>query len=121
MMRDLHLDDVELVVAPTVRDDDGLAKSSRNAYLSAAQRHAALAISRGLRAGEARASAGEISGPVLVAAVREIIAQEPACELEYVSLVDADEFTPVSKVTGSCILCVAARVGSTRLIDNVLI
>lgn len=121
MMRDLHLDDIALVVAPTVRDDDGLAMSSRNAYLSPGERRSALAISRGLRAAAARAEAGETSAAVLESETRSVIDEEPGCELEYVSLVDADEFTPVEEVAGSCVLCVAARVGSTRLIDNVLI
>ena len=121
LMRDLHLDDADLVVAPTVRERDGLAMSSRNGYLSADERVSALAISRGLRRAEELAAAGESSGPEIEHAARRIIEEEPGCELEYVSLVDADEFTPVALITGPCVLCVAARVGSTRLIDNVLI
>lgn len=121
LMCDLHLDDIELVVAPIHRDADGLAMSSRNAYLSSTERTSALALSRGLRAAEALVAGGETSAEALEGAVRAIVEEESGCDLEYVSLVDAVEFTPKSEADGACVLCVAAQVGPARLIDNVLI
>lgn len=121
LMRDLHLDDIELVVAPVVRDPDGLALSSRNAYLSPADRAAALSLSRALGAAAALAAAGERDGGVLTEAALTVMQAEPGVAPDYAALVDPDTFRPVDTLAGTAVLCLAARVGLTRLIDNALI
>ena len=118
MMRDLHLDDIELVVHPTVREADGLAMSSRNAYLSEADRVAARALSRGLRTAVLRAGAGERDGARLAREAWAAMEAEPGCEPEYAALVDPDTFQPIHTMTTPALLCVAAQVGPARLIDN---
>jgi pantoate--beta-alanine ligase len=109
---------VEVVPVPTFRDPDGLAASSRNQYLSAADRQVALALPAALRAGAARAADGP--GAVLAAAQGYLGAQ--ALTFDYLVLVDPHTFQPVpAGFAGQAVLLVAARVGTTRLIDNVLI
>jgi pantoate--beta-alanine ligase len=119
LMRDLHMDDVELLLGPTVRESDGLAMSSRNAYLDATDRRAATALSRGLRAASALAERGEGDAARVEAAARSVIEAEPRCALEYAAVVDPDTFEPLTTLEGPALLAVAARVGPARLIDNV--
>ncbi|MGD9694746.1 MAG: pantoate--beta-alanine ligase [Thermoleophilia bacterium] len=119
LMRDLHLDDIELVVGPTAREGDGLAMSSRNAYLDAAQRAAAPALHRALRAAEELAAAGESDASRIEAAARDVVAAEPLFDLDYARVVDADTFQPVDRLEAPALLAIAARIGSTRLIDNI--
>lgn len=115
MVQDLELA-VQVVAVPTVRDVDGLALSSRNAFLSSDERRRALALSRALRAGEAAASHG--AGAVRSAAGAELA--EAELELDYLALVDPATVTEVDdRYLGDAVLAVAARVGSTRLIDNI--
>lgn len=116
LMRDLHLDDIEMVVSPTVRDPDGLAMSSRNAYLSATERAHALALARALQAGTRAATAGADPAQIVAAARDEL--KGAALQVDYVALVDADTFRDITTFDGPAVLCVAARAGSTRLIDN---
>ena len=120
MTRDLDFP-VEVEVLPTVREPDGLALSSRNAYLDDAERQRALALSRGLRAAEQRAAAGERSADALVEAVTAEL-RNAGVEPEYVEARDAESMSPVSKLNGRpVLLAVAARIGKARLIDNVLV
>jgi pantoate--beta-alanine ligase len=119
MARDLHLDDVELVLGPTVREPDGLALSSRNAYLGPDDRAAATALSRGLFAAAGRVAEGERDGAAVEAAARAVIEAEPRIALEYVRAVDPDTFDPLATLDGPALLSAAARVGPARLIDNV--
>jgi pantoate--beta-alanine ligase len=120
MARDLDFP-VEIEVMPTVREDDGLALSSRNAYLSDGERGQALAISRGLRAAEQRAAAGERSAEALVNAVEEEL-RNAGIEPEYVEARDANDLSRVSELNGRPVLvAVAARLGKARLIDNVIV
>jgi pantoate--beta-alanine ligase len=109
---------VDVVVCPTVRDADGLALSSRNVYLSAQEREAALAIPRGLAAAAGLARAGIDAAERLVAAVREELAASPGLVVEYVDAVDGDTFEPVARVGEGARIQVAARIGATRLIDT---
>ena len=95
MVRDLDFD-IEIVGVPIVREADGLAMSSRNAYLSAEQRAAALALSKGLAAAEAAFKAGERNAAALVAAARAPLDAEPLARIDYLELRDADELTPIT-------------------------
>jgi pantoate--beta-alanine ligase len=109
---------VDVVGAPTVREPDGLALSSRNRYLSADERQVALALNRALRAGVD--AAGE--GPeAVVAAARRCLDAEPAVELDYLALVDDETWADVGPQTRRGRLLVAGRVGATRLIDNMTV
>ena len=108
----------EIVVCPTVRDADGLALSSRNVHLSAAERAQALAIPEGLAAAARSLAAGERGGRALAAAASTVIASAPDLVVEYVAVVDPDTFEPVERVTGRARILVAARIGATRLIDT---
>jgi pantoate--beta-alanine ligase len=120
MTRDLDFP-VEIAVLPTVREQDGLALSSRNAYLSAAEREQAVAISRALRAAEQAARSGETSTTGLVEAARREL-HRAGIEPEYVEARAAEDLSPVTELNGRPVLvAVAARVGRARLIDNVLI
>lgn len=117
---DLHLPG-NIVVCPTVRDPDGLALSSRNAYLSPEQRRMALAIPQSLAKARILYEAGVLQAETLLGAVRHLLDSEPELRPEYVALVDPDDLTPIAQVDGTGLLAVAARVGGTRLIDNVLL
>lgn len=116
MVADLNLP-VQLEVLPIVREPDGLAMSSRNVRLNADERSQAVALSRGLAAAAAAVSAGERSAVVLVRAVEAELAAS-GITAEYVDVVEADSFSPVSILTGRALIIVAAWVGATRLIDN---
>jgi pantoate--beta-alanine ligase len=112
---------VEIAVLPTVRENDGLALSSRNAYLTAEQRERAAAISRALRAAEDAARAGETSTEALVETARNEL-QTAGIEPEYVEARAAEDLSPIAEPNGRpVLLAVAARVGKARLIDNVVI
>ena len=120
MVRDLHLD-VEVVAGPTVREPDGLAKSSRNAYLSPEGRRQAPAMNAALVEARRLWSAGERNPERLLAGVRERIEKEPLIELEYAELRSADELEELERLDRPAVLAVAARVEGTRLIDNVVL
>lgn len=115
MVRDLDFP-IEIVEMPIVREVDGLAMSSRNAYLSLEEREQALSLSRALQRGQAMLEQGE-RNPTRI--VDEVTATLNGIDIDYVSLVDADEIQPVDTVDREIILAVAARVGQTRLIDNI--
>ena len=117
MVRDLDFD-IEIVGAPIVREPDGLAMSSRNAYLSPDERLQALALSRGLAAAEKRFSGGERAAASLLAAVTGEIAAAPLARLDYAELRDAETLETVERVDRAAVLAVAAFLGNTRLIDN---
>lgn len=112
LVRDVNLP-VEIVGVPTVREPDGLARSSRNRYLSPADRHAALALSRALRSG---AAAGDRGARAVLAAAQRVLAEEPAVAVDYLVLTDPELGPPPA--AGPARLLVAARLGGTRLIDN---
>ena len=120
MVRDLNFP-VEIVVCPIVREPDGLAMSSRNAYLNPQQRKQALVLQRSLMRVKQMAGAGEYDALRLVAAAKEVFAGEPAVCLDYLEIVDADSLDPVSDVAKGALVAVAAFVGTTRLIDNTLL
>jgi pantoate--beta-alanine ligase len=117
MVRDLDLE-VALRRGPTVREPDGLARSSRNAYLAREERRQAVALSRALTEARRRLMAGERGAARLVAAIRRVWRDYPLVSEDYVAVVDADTLQPVSRVRGRVLVAVAARVGAARLIDN---
>jgi pantoate--beta-alanine ligase len=117
MVRDLDFG-IEIVGVPIVRETDGLALSSRNAYLSAEQRQAALSLSKGLAAAEAAFKAGERDANKLVAAARAELQAEHLMRIDYLELRDADELSVIDAVKSRAVMAIAAFVGTTRLIDN---
>jgi len=120
MTHDLFLP-VELVVCPIVREDDGLALSSRNTYLSTEERKQALALSRAMRKAEELFATGERNAQKIIAAANSVFAQEPSVRIDYVVLVNWQTLQPVEQVMGGELFAVAAWVGSTRLIDNTVL
>ncbi len=120
MVRDLSFP-IELVGCPIVRERDGVAMSSRNAYLSPEERVAARCLSRGLSRAQALLAAGERSAQPLVAAVRTEVDEEPLAAIDYAVMVDDETFEEVQDVTSPARALVAARIGKPRLIDNVLL
>lgn len=120
MAGDLNLD-TQIIVCPIVREADGLAFSSRNAYLRGDDRRAATALYRSLDAVRREVSAGERDPARLLAALRSVLAAERSVSVDYAEIVDADTFDSVLSLRKTCYVLVAARVGGTRLIDNALI
>jgi pantoate--beta-alanine ligase len=112
---------VEVVVAPTVRESDGLALSSRNVYLSADERARARRIPQALAAAEHAFAAGERSAAALVAAARAVLAREPDLVPDYTALADPETLEPVDVARAGTLAMLAARSGRTRLLDNVVL
>lgn len=119
MVEDLNFD-IEVVACPTVREEDGLAMSSRNVYLSEEERKAATVLYRSLRLAEEMASRGERDARKVKAAMRELMSTEPLVEPEYVEAVDWGMLRPVERLEGEVLIALAARVGKARLIDNTI-
>ena len=117
MVRDLDVP-VEIVGLPIVRDADGLALSSRNVYLTADQRQAALALSRSLRAAAKLFAGGERDATVIRARVEALLAAEPLAAVDYVSVADAESLEELERIDRPALVSLAVRFGSTRLIDN---
>jgi pantoate--beta-alanine ligase len=120
MVRDLSLS-LEIVVCPIIREPDGLAMSSRNTYLDREQRKRALVLHRSLMHIQKLAESGEQEAANLVAAGREDFAQVPSVRLDYLEIVHPDTLDPIMDISGGALAAVAAFVGSTRLIDNLLL
>lgn len=120
LVADLDLP-IVVCVCPTVREPDGLALSSRNAYLTAAERQEALAISRALRRAAEVVQSGERRADAVLAAMQTVLAESPGLRVEYLVIVDAETLEPVATIDQTVLAAVAAFVGRTRLIDNVLL
>ncbi len=120
MVRDLNMP-LTIVGCPIIREEDGLAKSSRNTYLSAEERKAALCLSRGLNKGKAAVEAGETDAEKVKAIIAAEIEAEPLGRIDYVEIVDWNNLEPVSSTEGSILAAVAVYIGKTRLIDNFII
>jgi pantoate--beta-alanine ligase len=120
MVRDLDMD-VKIVVCPIVREADGLAMSSRNAYLNPEQRKQALVLSCALREVKSAVEAGERDALRLAEIGTKFIASEPGAKLDYFAIVDADTLEPVASVSRGTLIAVAAWMGTTRLIDNMVL
>jgi pantoate--beta-alanine ligase len=120
MVRDLDFP-LEIVVCPIVREPDGLAMSSRNAYLDAAQRGQALVLHGALLSIEKLAQQGESNAHRLAAAGKQVIAQESSVRLDYLEIVDPDTLDPLAETAQGALVAIAAYVGTTRLIDNMVL
>jgi pantoate--beta-alanine ligase len=120
MVRDLNFG-VEIVACPIVREADGLAMSSRNAYLRQEERNRALVLHSSLRRIEQEFSAGQRDAKTLISSAKEILAREPQVRLDYYEIVDPDTLDPVERISQRALVAVAAYVGTTRLIDNLLL
>lgn len=120
MVEDLNFD-IEIVGCPIVREEDGLAKSSRNTYLNAEERKAALCLSRSLKLGKAMIEHGERSSAAVIAAIRSEIEKEPLAKIDYVEMVSLDTLKSVQSTDAPILTAVAVYIGKTRLIDNFII
>ena len=120
MVADLNFD-LEVVPVPIVREPDGLAMSSRNAYLTPREREQALGLSRALKAARDRFEAGGASPAELIRVATEVLAATPALNVEYVEVVDADTLSPATSLDRPALVALAARVGKVRLIDNTVL
>lgn len=113
---------IAIVPVPIVREDDGLAMSSRNAYLSAMDRERAVVLSRSLKLAQQLVASGETSSSAIKAAMEKLILSEvPDAKVDYIEVVDDDTVQPVQRVTGPALIALAVKIGSTRLIDNVTV
>jgi pantothenate synthetase (EC 6.3.2.1) len=120
MVQDLNIP-VEIVICPTVREPDGLAMSSRNTYLNPEERRAATVLFRALQAAKARYEAGERDAEGLREAMREVIRAEPLARIDYVSVADPETLQELERVEGPALLSLAVYIGTTRLIDNIML
>lgn len=117
MVNDLNFN-LEIVGCPIIREDDGLAKSSRNTYLNEAERQAALILSKSLEKGREMIEAGERDSAVIKNAITEMISTEPLAKIDYVEIVDWNNLEPVDRIEGPVLNAIAVYIGKTRLIDN---
>ncbi len=120
MVRDLNFD-IEIVGCPIIREPDGLAKSSRNTYLSADERKAALILSKAIKLGEELVADGERNALTVIKAMTDKINTEPLARIDYVNVVDALSIEPLDVVKGEVLVAIAVYIGKTRLIDNFII
>lgn len=120
MTEDLNIP-VEIVGCPIVRDPDGLAKSSRNIYLGAEERKAALALNRSLHAAEEQLAQGERNTAALVRTIEDTLNAEPLIRIDYIAVVDPADMQPVASIQGETLVALAAYVGKARLLDNTVL
>lgn len=118
MVRDLNID-TEIIECPIVREEDGLAISSRNSYLSAEERKAALVLSKSLAEGRKILEGGERNAAAVVKAINEMIEKEPLARIDYVKIVDSDTLEDVEVIEKKVLVAMAVFIGKTRLIDNI--
>jgi pantoate--beta-alanine ligase len=118
MVDDLNLD-VKIIAHPTVREEDGIAMSSRNKYLSPEQRKNALVLHRSLLHARDRVKSGEKSAAKIRDEVVGMISETPGCVIDYVEIVDADELEPIEQFNAAAVMALAVKFGTTRLIDNI--
>ena len=117
MVRDLNVN-IEIVGCPIIREDDGLAKSSRNTYLNPDERKAATVLSKALRTGKQMIESGEKNAEVVKSKITEIISKEPLAKIDYVEITDWNSIEPVDIIDRSTLCAIAVYIGNTRLIDN---
>jgi pantoate--beta-alanine ligase len=117
MVRDLNID-IEIIPCPIIREEDGLAKSSRNTYLSKEERKAALVLSRSLNLAKELLNGGERNAAKIKEAMKEEINKEPLAKIDYIEIVDSDSLENVENIERSILVPMAVYIGKTRLIDN---
>ena len=117
MTRDLNFD-IKIIGCPIIREEDSLAKSSRNTYLNGEERKAALVLSQAVKLGQSMAESGEKNADRIVEAMKAHIEKEPLARIDYVQAVDADSIEPISEIRGNVLVAMAVYIGKTRLIDN---
>ena len=117
MVKDLNFD-IEIVGCPIIRENDGLAKSSRNTYLNADERKAALCLSRSLEIGKKMIADGETDVKTIISAIKAEIEKEPLAKIDYVEMVDFNQLETLEKVQKPLLCAMAVYIGKTRLIDN---
>lgn len=117
MVQDLNMD-IEIVGCPIVREEDGLAKSSRNTYLSPEERKAALVLSRAVKLGQEMVASGEKDSAAILGAMKAEIEAQPLARIDYVKAVDGLTMQPVDRIEGETLVAMAVYIGKTRLIDN---
>lgn len=120
MVEDLNFD-IEIVGCPIIREDNGLAKSSRNTYLNGEERQAALCLNRSLKKARKLIEDGEKDADVIRKVIREEIEKEPLARIDYVEVVDLNTLAPTDKISGGILTAIAVYIGKTRLIDNFII
>lgn len=120
MVRDLNFD-LEIVGCPIIREPDGLAKSSRNTYLNAEERKAALILSKAIKLGKEMVENGERNAQTVIKAMTDKINSEPLARIDYVNVVDALSIEPLEVIKGEVLVAIAVYIGKTRLIDNFII
>ena len=120
MVRDLNFD-IRIVACPIIREEDGLAKSSRNTYLNAEERAAAVVLSRALNKGKALIESGEQSAAKVKDVIMEELCKEPLAKVDYVEVVDADSIEAIKELKGNVLVAIAVYIGKTRLIDNFIV
>ena len=119
-VRDLNFP-VEIVPCPIVREDDGLAKSSRNTYLNADERQAALILSKSLKLGKQAIEAGERDAQKVIDIIRKNLETEPLARIDYVEVVDFENIQRTDRIQGEVLVAIAVYIGKTRLIDNFIV
>jgi len=120
MVRDLDLD-VRLEILPIIRETDGLAMSSRNSYLSPAERRAGLVLSRSLREADVKIGKGERRAETVLAAMREMVGREPLARIDYLEAVETERLEQVPEIADGTLIALAVFIGKTRLIDNMIV
>jgi pantoate--beta-alanine ligase len=120
MVKDLNFD-VQIITGSIVREEDGLALSSRNKYLSAQERSAAIYLSKSLDAAKEMIVHGELEAQTIQRQIHFVLNQSPLIDLEYIAIVDYENLEPVLIITDQTLIALAAKLGKTRLIDNILI
>jgi pantoate--beta-alanine ligase len=120
MVTDLNMP-LKIVVCPTIRDPNGLAVSSRNQYLTEQEKKDAAYIYKALKKSKSLIKAGTTKSKVIIGEMKKILKQVPSIKIEYISIVDAETLQELDKITGRVLTAVAVKIGSTRLIDNILI
>ena len=120
MVRDLNLD-VEIGVLPIVREEDGLALSSRNIYLEGKQRRAALCLVKSLREAEYLLDSGERKASVILRRMKQVIGLEPLAKIDYIEIVDLANLEPLDKIEKEALIALAVFIGRLRLIDNMIV
>lgn len=120
MVRDLNFD-IEIIGCPIIREEDGLAKSSRNTYLNAEERNAALILNKSLTNAKNLIASGERSAKQIKDCIQETIMAEPLAKADYIEVVNFDTIKPLEKLNGNVLVAIAVFIGKTRLIDNFIL